>query len=56
MHIVASQLLAADLATELELSADAASQYLDSLLTNDEEEEWTGVLDEANFPSLTIRD
>jgi hypothetical protein len=44
MHIVASDLIAADLATELELSLSEANQYLDSL-EREGEEEWAADLD-----------
>ncbi len=40
MHVVAADLIAADLATELDLNFTEANQYLDSLLA-DEDEDWS---------------
>ena len=45
MHIVAADLIAADIATEFDLSATEANQYLDGLLAGDEED-WSVDLDD----------
>ena len=47
MHVVAADLIAADLATEFEMSYSEANQYLESLLS-EEDEEWSADLDETS--------
>ena len=44
MHLVAADLIAADLATEFEMTYSEANQYLDSLLAG-EDEEWAADID-----------
>jgi hypothetical protein len=45
MHVVAADLIAADIATELDLNFAEANQYLDSLLAGSEED-WSSDLDD----------
>ncbi len=40
MHVIASELIAADLAAEFDWSSTEANQYLDSLLADDDDD-WT---------------
>jgi len=51
MHIVAADLIVADLATELELTLSDANQYLDILQSEDDEDDWGSDRDLDGFRS-----